>query len=161
MLPHAILNEDPYPIKGLIAFRLDPLGSIPDTNLTRSALDRLDLIVAIDVNYSEIAWYSDVILPESTFLERTDCIQQANGLKPQMFLRKQAVSPRYDTREGAMILKGLADRLEMGRYFPFESMEDLVRWQLDGNRIHPRGFRGKGICRIYGQDPVLGQGRRP
>ena len=86
MLPNAILNEDPYPIKALIAYRFDPLMSIPDTNLTKKALDKLDLIVAIDINYSDIAWYSDVILPESTYLERTDCIQQANGLKPQMFL---------------------------------------------------------------------------
>jgi thiosulfate reductase/polysulfide reductase chain A len=72
---------------------------LPTPKLTRKALDQLDLIVTIDINYSDIAWYSDVILPESTYLERTDCIQQANGLKPQMFLRRQAVTPRYDTRE--------------------------------------------------------------
>jgi thiosulfate reductase/polysulfide reductase chain A len=48
-------------------------------------------VVAIDINYSDIAWYADVILPESTYLERTDCVQQANGPKPQMFLRRQAV----------------------------------------------------------------------
>ena len=47
MLPHAILNEDPYPIKAMIAYRFDPLMSIPDTNLTKKALDKLDLLVAI------------------------------------------------------------------------------------------------------------------
>ncbi|MDZ7665696.1 MAG: molybdopterin-dependent oxidoreductase [Desulfotignum sp.] len=66
ILPYAILNEDPYPIKALINFRLDPLMSIADTNNTKKALDKLDLIVTIDINYSDIAWYSDVILPEST-----------------------------------------------------------------------------------------------
>jgi thiosulfate reductase/polysulfide reductase chain A len=40
MLPSAILNEDPYPIKAMIAFRLDPLMSIADTALTRKALDK-------------------------------------------------------------------------------------------------------------------------
>ncbi|MCJ7687143.1 MAG: molybdopterin-dependent oxidoreductase, partial [Desulfobacteraceae bacterium] len=35
MLPFAILNEDPYPIKAMIAYRFDPLMSIPDTNLTK------------------------------------------------------------------------------------------------------------------------------
>ena len=97
MLPQAILNEDPYPVKALIANRIEPLMSIPDTNLNKKALEKLDLVVTIDINYSDIAWYSDVILPESTYLERTDPIQQANGLKPQMFLRRQAVPPRYDT----------------------------------------------------------------
>jgi thiosulfate reductase/polysulfide reductase chain A len=145
MLPGAILNEDPYPIKALFAFRLDPLMSIADTAQTKKALDKLDLIVTIDVNYSDIAWYSDVILPESTYLERTDSLQQANGLKPQLFLRRQAVSPRYDTREGPMILKQIAERLGLGRYFPYESMEDLVRWQLEGTGFTLEDFEDKGF----------------
>jgi len=62
-------------LKALINYRFDPLMSIPDTNMTRDALDKLDLIVTIDVNHSDIAWYSDVILPESTYLERTDSVQ--------------------------------------------------------------------------------------
>ncbi len=70
MLAHAILNEDPYPIKALIANRFEPIESIPDSSTTRRALDKLDLIVAIDIHFNEFAWYSDVILPESIYLER-------------------------------------------------------------------------------------------
>ena len=154
MLPFAILNEDPYPIKAMIAYRFDPLMSIPDTNLTKKALDKLDLLVAIDINFSDIAWYSDVILPESTYLERTDSIQQANGLKPQMFLRRQAVTPRYDTREGAMILKQLAERMGTGKYFPYESMEDLVRWQLEGTGFSLEDFDAKGFV-AYGKKQIF------
>jgi thiosulfate reductase / polysulfide reductase chain A len=145
MLPSAIINEDPYPIKALIAYRFDPLMSIPDTNLTRTALDKLDFIVSIDINYSGIAWYSDVILPESIYLERTDCVQQANGLKPQMFLRRQAIPPRYDTRPGAIILKQIGERLGIGRYFPYETTEDLVQWQLEGTGFDLDSFRAKGF----------------
>ncbi len=154
MLPHAILNEDPYPIKALIAYRFDPLMSIPDTNLTKKALDKLDLIVAIDINYSNIAWYADVILPESTYLERTDCIQQANGLKPQMFLRKQVVSPRYDTRDGAMILKQIGERIGIGKYFPYKNMEDLVRWQLEPTGFKIEDFDAKGFV-AYGKKQIF------
>ena len=154
MLPHAILNNDPYPIKALIAFRFDPLMSIPDTNLTKKALEKLDLIVAIDINYSDIAWYADVILPESNYLERTDCIQQANGLKPQMFLRKQAVTPRHDTLEGAMILKQIGERLGIGKFFPYESMEELVAWQLEGTGFTMADFEKKGFV-AYGKDQIF------
>ncbi|MGA9233974.1 MAG: molybdopterin-dependent oxidoreductase, partial [Desulfobacterales bacterium] len=154
ILPHAILNEDPYPIKALIAYRFDPLGSIPDTGLTKKALDKLDLLVTIDINFSDIAWYSDVVLPESSYLERTDCIQQANGLKPQMFLRRQAVAPRYDTREGAMILKQIAERIGVGSYFPYENMEELVRWQLDGTGFSLEDFDAKGFV-AYGKDQIF------
>lgn len=154
MLPFAILNEDPYPIKALLAFRFDPLMSIPDTTLTRKALDKLDLIVAIDINYSDIAWYADVILPESCYLERTDCIMQANGLKPQMFLRRQVVPPRYDTRDGAMILKQIGERIGIGEYFPYENMDDLVRWQLEGTGFDMQDFETKGFV-AYGKKQIF------
>jgi thiosulfate reductase/polysulfide reductase chain A len=145
MLPSAILNEDPYPLKALFINRFEPIMSIPDANTTKKALDKLDLLVTIDINYSDIAWFSDVILPESTYLERTDCIQQANGLKPQMFLRRKAVNPRYDTRESAMILKQLGERIGIGQYFPYDTMEDLVRWQLEGTGFSLEDFETKGF----------------
>jgi thiosulfate reductase / polysulfide reductase chain A len=154
MLPFAILNEDPYPIRALIANRFDPLMSIPDANLTKEALKKLDLIVAIDINYSNIAWYADVIFPESIYLERTDCVQQANGLKPQMYLRREAVPPRYDTRPSALILKQLAERLGIGQYFPYESMEDLVRWQLEGTGFTLEDFDKKGFV-AYTEKQIL------
>jgi len=145
MMPTAILNDDPYPIKALFSYRFEPLMSIPDTQKTRKALDKLDLIVTIEINHSDIASYSDVILPESIYLERTDSVQQANGLKPQMFLRRQAVNPRYDTRPGAMILKQIAERMGLGDFFPYESMEDLVKWQLEGTGFSIEDFDQKGF----------------
>jgi thiosulfate reductase / polysulfide reductase chain A len=154
MLPFAILNKDPYPIKALIAYRFDPLMSICEKGLTKKAIEELDLIVAIDINYSDIAWYADVILPESTYLERTDCIQQANGLKPQMFMRQQAVTPRYDTREGAMILKQIGERIGIGEYFPYDSMEDLVSWQLEGTGFKREDFKAKGSV-AYGSSQIF------
>ena len=145
MLPDAILNNDPYPLKALIAYRFDPLMSIPESELTLRALEKLDLVVTIDINFSDIAWYSDVILPESIYLERTDCLQQANGLKPQLFLRRQAVTPRYNTMPGAVILKKLAERLGVGNYFPFSNSEELVQWQLEGTGFSLEDFDKKGF----------------
>ncbi len=154
ILPYAIMNEDPYPIKALFAYRFDPLMSIADTNTTRKALEKLDLIVSIEINYSDIAWYSDVILPESTYLERTDSVQQANGLKPQMFLRRKAVDPRYDTREGAIILKQIAERIGTGKYFPYNDMDELVRWQLEGTGFTMEDFEEKGFV-AYCKDQIF------
>ncbi len=145
MLPFAILNEDPYPIKALIVNRIEPLHSIPDRNLTERALEKLDLIVTVDIQWSDIAWNSDIVLPEPMFLERTDCVQQANGLKPQMFLRKQAVPPRYNSRPYAVIMKELATRLGFGKFFPYETMEDLVKWQLEGTGFTIEDFEEKGF----------------
>jgi thiosulfate reductase/polysulfide reductase chain A len=144
-LPEAILTEDPYPIRALISYRFEPLHSIPDQALTRKAFEKLDLIVAIDVNYSETAWNADVILPESTYLERTDPVQVVQGLKPQIFLRRQAVPSRYDSRPGWEIFKGLADRLGIGGAFPFSTIEELLELQLKDTGVKMDDFAPKGF----------------
>ncbi len=151
MLAHAILNEDPYPIRAAIINRFEPLQSIADSGEVRRALDKLDLIVAIDVNFSEIAWYADVILPESIYLERADSIQAVSGLKPQLYIRRQAVSPRYDTRPGWLILKQLAQRLDLGKYFPYETIEDIWNFQLQDMGVKIKDFDAKGFVALTDQ----------
>ncbi len=145
MLPYAILNQDPYPIKALFVHRFEPLMSIPDTNENKKAFDRLELIVTSDINFSDTAWYSDVILPEPIYLERTDAVQQANGVKPQMYLARQAVSQHCDGREFPIVLKQLAERLGVGKFFPYNTMEDLVKWQLEGTGFTMEDFNEKGF----------------
>lgn len=147
MLPHAILSEDPYPIKAYIVMRHDPMASLPDPDLTREALSKLDLLVSIDVNYSETGWFSDVILPESTFLERTDhvYVRSGSGLKPHLTLIRKAVEPRFDTRGRGEIFKALADRMGVGQYFPYNSPEELVAWQLEGTGYTIKDFDATGV----------------
>jgi thiosulfate reductase/polysulfide reductase chain A len=147
-LAEAILREDPYPLRAMIVNRFEPLQSIPDTGAVRRALDRLELIATIDVNYSEIAWYSDVILPESTYLERADSIQEVSGLKPQLYMRTQAVTPRYDTRPGWWIVKELAKRIGLGSYLPFETVEDIWNFQLQDTGVRIEDFAAKGFVAL-------------
>ncbi|MCX5891073.1 MAG: molybdopterin-dependent oxidoreductase [Deltaproteobacteria bacterium] len=147
-LAPAILNEDPYPLKALIANRFDPLVSIPDSTATRQALDKLDLIVAIEVNFSQTAWYADVILPEPMYLERNDCIQTVTGLKPSLFMRRQAVTPRYDSLPAWLIIKKLAQRLGLGQYFPYETIEDIWNFQLKNLGVKIEDFNAKGFVAL-------------
>ncbi|MHC1724519.1 MAG: molybdopterin-dependent oxidoreductase [Syntrophobacteraceae bacterium] len=145
-LANAILNEDPYPLKAFIVNRFEPLQSIPDTNGTLKAFEKLDLIVTIDINFSEIAWHSDVVLPESIYLERADSLQAASGLKPQIYIRQQAVPPRYDTKPGWLILKELAQRL--GVDLPYETIEDIWQFQLEGTGIKLEDLQKKGFLQL-------------
>ena len=148
MLPFSILEEDPYPIKAAISNRWDPLLSIPDYNLNKRAFDKLDLIVTIDINFSEVAWYSDVILPESIYLERADSLMMANSLKPTIFMRKQCVPPRYDTKPQWEIMKSLAERMGIGQWFPYESIEDIWNYQLQDMGIKIEDFDAKGFVTL-------------
>jgi thiosulfate reductase/polysulfide reductase chain A len=148
MLPYAILKEDPYPVKALIAFRFDPLLSIPDYHQNLEAVKKLDFIAAIDINYSETAWHADVILPESTYFERTDPARMIQGLKPAVFLRQQCIPPQHDTRPGSWIIKQLAERMGVGEYFPYNSIEELLNYQLADMDIDINDFAETGFVSL-------------
>lgn len=148
MLPQVILSGDPYPVKGLIVWRHDPMLSIPDYENNKRAFDKLDLLVTIDIQFSETAWHSDVVLPESIYLERGDSIQENSGLKPSLYIRKPAVTPRYDTKPGWEIIKKLADRLDIGHYFPYQTLEDLWNYQLHGTGLTLDDFAEKGFVTL-------------
>lgn len=152
--PGAVLDQDPYPIHALLLHRFEPIMSIPDSAMMKRAIDRLELIVTMEINWSATAWRSDIVLPEPSYLERTDPIQQANGARPAMFLSQQAISPRGEGRESAVVIRQLAERLDVAQWFPYTTMEELVAWQLEGTGFVPEDFREKGFVQ-YGDRPIL------
>ena len=138
-------SGEPYPLKSLFCYRHDPLTCFPDPTAQKRALDTLDLIVSIDTHYSEFGWYSDVILPESVYLERDCPVSVQKGPKPRLITRRQAVQPRFDTKPGWWIFKQLAERMGVGQYFPYNSIDELWAWQLEPTGLTMADFDDKGF----------------
>jgi thiosulfate reductase/polysulfide reductase chain A len=128
--------------------RHDPFSGLPDPERQKMAMDKCDLLVSIDTHYSEFGWYSDVILPESTYLERDTPICQQKGLKPRLALRRKVLEPRFDTKPNWEIFKQLADRLGIGEYFPYTTIEDLWAWQLEPTGRSIEEFDEKGFVEL-------------
>lgn len=149
----AIKTGKPYPIKVLFAFRYDPFAGITQKDINE-ILNGLDLLVTVDVNYSSTAWYSDVILPESTYLERDDMIGLQRGAKPAFVMRRQAVKPVYDTKAKWEITKGLLDAYGMGEYMPYKTIEELWNYQLEGTGIKIEDFNKTGQVALC-KDPKI------
>ena len=143
MYPH-IGNKDPYPIRAYIAFRHDPLLALPDPEAQKKAFDKLDLLVSIDANYSETAWYADVLLPSATYLEKSSVLSTGKGLKPQFQMRKKAVDPRNEAKPDWWIFRSLAERLGIGKYFEFDDIEDFWEWQLEETGVKLADFEKTG-----------------
>ncbi len=144
----AMESGDPYRVGAYIVYRHDPLVSVPDTEAVKRTLDKLDLLVSIDVNYSETAWHSDVLLPETTYLERGNIIATAAGAKPSFLMRDQALAARFDTRPAWWIFRELARRLGVGQYFNFEKIEDIWAYQLEGTGVSIDQLRAKGTVSL-------------
>lgn len=154
LLARAARLQQPYALKGYIAMRHDPLASLPDPDAFFEGLDHLDLIVAVDVNWSETAWRSDVVLPEASYLERTDNVIVRKGPRPRLALRRRAVEPRSDVRPRWWIFKQLAERLGLGTYFPFETVEDHIAWQLEETPWDLHAFDATGEIALS-DEPIL------
>ncbi len=127
-----MITGDPYPIKGLIAFGINMLHSIPNPDRTKQAFEALDLFVAIDVlPQDHIAW-ADVVLPEATYLERHDdpLSRPTAHLTPYVALREPAVAPLFDTKPGWWIARELGLRLGLDQYFAWETADEWINTRL-------------------------------
>ncbi len=125
----ATLTKKPYPIKAWLLYDTNPLcHSSIGVNHLYKAMDNLELIIAIDTQFSDTVMYADVIFPESTYLERYDAPYIQKDKTPFITLRKPAIKPIYDTKGSFEICKGIAKEFGLDNWFkksPEEQTKEL------------------------------------
>ena len=94
------------------------------------AAQSLELVVVVDTMPAEITGYADVVLPECTYLERFDDLRNKAERTPTLALRMPAFTPSYDSKPAWWIAKGLAEKLGLGDYFPWQDYREVLDWQL-------------------------------
>ncbi|MBI4918021.1 MAG: molybdopterin-dependent oxidoreductase [Acidobacteria bacterium] len=114
-----VLAGKPYPVKGWMVYKQDPMSALPDRGRTQKMLEQMDFVAVIDTQMSDTAWFADVVFPESTYLERTDPLHMLPGIWPVVAIRQQVVPPIHDTKPNLEIVQGLAKRLELSDYFDY------------------------------------------
>ncbi len=114
-----VLAGHPYPVKGWMVFKQDPLNALPDQAKTLKMVDQMDFLGVIDVQMSDTAWRADVVFPESTYLERLDPVEVLPGIWPVAVLRQPVIPPLHDTKTCLEIAQGLARRLNLSQYFDY------------------------------------------
>ncbi len=144
LLYEVMESEEPYPVKAYIAYRHDPLMGYPEPERLKKMWDKLDLLVSVTFSWSDTAWHSDVVLPLSPYLERESIVVTKNALKPQFFVRRRSVEPRYDTRADWEIVAGLAKRMGLPELV-FDKVEDLWNFQLEGTGVTIDDFNTTGL----------------
>jgi anaerobic selenocysteine-containing dehydrogenase len=147
----AILDGDPYPVRGLVGFGSNLLLSQPDAALGRRALARLDFLVYADLFLTPTAALADVVLPVASAWEREGL---RVGFGPTLDgealiqLRPRVVPPRGQARSDIWIVCELARRLGLGDQF-FGGDEDAGHRyvlapsgvSLEALRAQPQGVR--------------------
>ena len=133
-LRDAIVAENPYAAHGWFISRQNPVMSIPDRKKTLEAFAKMDFIVTIDILVNDTAWFSDVVLPEASYLERYDPLSLVgdplSAVGSRAFVRQPVIEPQGEGKSSMWIYKQLGDRLGLSDFFQYKDEEDYINQQL-------------------------------
>jgi len=141
-----------YDIKSWVVYGTNLVGALPNPAQTLEAIRKLDFIVTIDVLPVEICGWSDVVLPESTYLERCDDLDAPAWKTPFIAVRQEVVPPMYDSKPGWWIARELGRRIGLTDYFPWKDSMEYAKF-----RVHAAGYR----CEDLQKDGVILGGKIP
>ena len=119
-LYRAVLEGEPYPIKGMVSFGTNILVSHADTGRGEAALKALDFAVHVDMFMTPSAALADIVLPVNTPFEREGlCTDFKVGADATSFaqLRPPAVESLGESKSDVWIAFELAKRLGLANQF--------------------------------------------
>ncbi|MFH1122380.1 MAG: molybdopterin-dependent oxidoreductase, partial [Pseudomonadota bacterium] len=150
LFPKAALTGKPYPVKALLVTAGNPALTMPDSKTYRKALEKLDLVVTIDLFMTETAELSDIVLPACSFLEQTGIGGYPVGLMhgiSYIMQRKKVIEPIGESKPDWLIWSELGRRMGYGEYFPWKTDEEMVDHLLVPSKLslkklaeHPEGI---------------------
>lgn len=95
-------------VKSMYILGEDPVMSDPDTKHIRHCLEELDFLVLQEIFPSETAAYADVLLPGSSFAEKTGTF---TNTERRVQMVRQAIEPLGESKPDWWILSKLAKKL--------------------------------------------------
>lgn len=146
VFPDRVLSEKPYPIKALIVAGGNPAVTIPDSKRYQKALEKLELVVVMDVVMSETAKLADIVLPACTFLEQSGigCFPSVamHGL-PYIMLRKKVIEPIGESKPDWVIWSDLGRKMGYENYFPWKTEEEMIDMVLEPSGVSYKDLQDK------------------
>jgi len=139
ILPDAVLEKKPYPIRLLISLGASIITSWPQSDIWRKTLEALDFFVCIDRQLTADAAYADIVLPAATYYEIESYMVYGSVFR----IREKVVEPIGEARSDFFILSELARRLGYGHLYP-QTEEEILSRVLEGSDFTPEDVRAAG-----------------
>jgi formate dehydrogenase major subunit len=142
----AILADE---IRGMYIMGENPAMSDPDADHAREALAKLDMLVVQDIFLTETAYLADVVLPASSFAEKTGTFTNTDRM---VQLGRQAINPPGQARQDLEIIVEMARRL--GLAWNYGTGEAAVAAVFDEMRHTMPSIGGITWARLQAEDSV-------
>lgn len=156
-----------YPVKAWMIYKQNPLAAVVNGNRTMELIKHMDFICDIDVQPSQTAWMADIILPETTYLERLDPVWNPGGTVRYIGIRQPVVKPQGEAKPLLEIMQGIAAALDKKREFetPLSdvfnfTMEEYIDAQLKPLAVDRATLMKEGMWIEPDQNFKLGAYRR-
>jgi|WetSurMetagenome_2_1015567.scaffolds.fasta_scaffold75432_1 thiosulfate reductase / polysulfide reductase chain A len=150
----AVLSGEPYQAHGWFIARQNPAMSLPDRGRTLQAFNKMDFITTIDIIMNDTSWFSDVVLPEASYLERYDPL---NIVGDRAYIRQPVIEAQGEGRSALWIYKELGSRLGLSDYFQYADEEDYLKQQLAPLGVSLEDVRQKGFVQLPSESSYLEQ----
>ena len=124
-------NRSPYPIRALFNYKHNPMQNMPNNAKTEAFLKKLDLVVTIDTMPSDTVMLSDVILPECTYLERTDPVVSYGGIEPSIAQRNKAINPMFESKNTMDMMLGLSQKVSKSLFEISKKYDEDVQMAIE------------------------------
>lgn len=124
-------GRNEYPIRALFNYKHNPMQNMPNSAKTEEFLKKLDLVVTIDTMPSDTVMLSDVILPECTYLERTDPAKVYGGIEPAIVQRNKVVEPMYESKPVIDIMRGLTGKISKQLFEVTKKYDEEVQSMIE------------------------------
>ena len=143
-LPDAVIEGNPYFVKGLFVHATNPVMSDPNRDRVLEMFQHLDLAVACELYMSETALECDIVLPETSFYEQAE-IRQGMWLGPEVVLCQPVVAPVGESKPPYEIAKGIGEKMGWSEYFPYENWEDWGEIMMENVPMSLDELKSKGF----------------
>ena len=143
-LYRAILDGEPYRVRGLVGFGANLLLSHADAAKGAAALRSLEFHVQTDLYLTPTAAFADIVLPIASGWEREGLAVGFRLDQPaaeRVQLRPAIVPPRGEARADIDVVFALATRLGLGAQFWNGNVDDALRHYLAPTGITPEQLR--------------------
>ena len=148
----ATLTGKPYPVKFWGINGVNILQTIPNPYDTMEAIKKLDFIFSSEMLAGETAIWSDIILPDATYLERYDAIHTYDGLTPYLTVRQPVVEAMFETKSPYWVAHQLAKKMNVD-VFPYEKEQDYLNMQLQPLNLSLEKLNAQGGIIAYPAKP--------
>ncbi len=140
----AILEEKPYPVKGLFLLSTNPLLTRANASMVKRALEKVEFLVVSDLFMTPTALHADIVLPSAHWLE-VDYVADLWKRHGYVLARVKAVQVG-EAKSDYEILNELGKRLtDPDLWWP--TVEDALNYILSPSGLTFEEFKERGYLR--------------